>query len=81
MVFSTFMAEAHAGIQVAALPGEGQMPVYEGHGTEWASNDALSRDAIAARDNPEWQQELRRQRRQRNGDGLGGFLRRVFGRN
>ena len=81
MVFSSFMAEAHAGIQVAALPGEGQMPVYEGHGTEWASNDALSRDAIAARDNPEWQQELRRQRRQRKGDGLGGFLRRVFGRN
>ncbi len=81
MVFSTFMAEAHSGIQVAALPGEGQMPVYAGQGTEWASNEVLSRDAIAARDNPEWQRELRRQRRQRDGDGLGGFLRRVFGRN
>ena len=81
MIFSTYMAEAHNGIPVAALPGEGQMPVYAGHGTEWASNEDLSRQAIAARGDRELQREIRRRQRQRDGNGLGGFLKRMFGRN
>ena len=80
MVFSAFMSEAHQGVQVAALPGEGMVPDYVGQGAAWASNDELSREAIANRDNPEWRREQRRLRR-KNDDrrGLGGFIRRVFG--
>ena len=83
IIFSAFMSEAHNGIQVAALPGAGQVPDYTGQGAGWGSNEAISREALANRHNPEWQQErrrqFRRQSRQQNGDGLGGFLRRIFG--
>ena len=79
MIFSSFMTEAHNGVQVAALPGEGLMPAYSGQGAGWASNDNLSRQAIANRGDREWQDEMRRKRRKRNRKGLGGFLKKVFG--
>lgn len=79
IIFSEFMQEAHQGVQVASLPGEGQVPDYIGQGAGWASNDQLSREAIANRDNPDWLREQRRQRRKNDRQGLGGFLKRVFG--
>jgi penicillin-binding protein 1A len=80
MVFAAFMSEAHQGVQVAALPGEGMMPPYAGHGATLASsNDDLARDAIANRSDAEWRREQRRKRRNSERQGLGGFIRRVFG--
>ena len=79
MIFSAFMTEAHQGVQVAALPGEGQMPDYIGQGAAFASNDELAREAIANRDNADWRREQRRKRRKTERQGLGGFIRRVFG--
>jgi hypothetical protein len=73
------MTEAHQGVQVAALPGEGLMPDYTGQGSAWASNDELAREAISNRDNAEWRQEQRRKRNRGERQGLGGFIRRVFG--
>ncbi|HSM42324.1 MAG TPA: transglycosylase domain-containing protein, partial [Afifellaceae bacterium] len=77
MVFATFMTEAHNGVEVAALPGTGMMPDYRGQGATLAANDELARDAIAHRSDAEWRREQRRRREGRNG--LGGFIRRIFG--
>ncbi len=79
IIFSAFMQEAHQGVQVASLPGEGQVPDYVGQGAGWASNEELSREAISNRDNQDWLREQRRQRRRNDRQGLGGFLKRVFG--
>ncbi len=77
MVFATFMTEAHNGVEVAALPGTGMVPDYRGQGATLAANDELARDAIAHRSDAEWRREQRRRREGRNG--LGGFIRRIFG--
>lgn len=77
MVFATFMAEAHNGVEVAMLPGTDQVPDYRGEGAALASNDELAREAIAHRDDPEWRREQRRRRDGRKG--FGGFIRRIFG--